>query len=425
MTSTRPPADELPHEAYVAALASLEGVGPARLRWLLSHGPPPQVWAGVREGRIRRTGAGVDGGAGPDAAPTGVDDRLLRSWGTDAQSLDPARLWSTCIRLGVGVVTLGAAGYPPALALDPDPPIVLFQRGDPDQLDGPRVAVVGTRRATGYGLRFARGLAAELTEAGVGVVSGLALGIDAAAHQGAVAAFSPGRVTGTGEPSLAGHPRPGPPVAVVAAGHDAPCPARNRALAARVSECGLVLSEVPPGVRGAPWRFPVRNRIIAGLAHAVVVVESAGAGGSMHTVREALDRDRPVLAVPGPVGSRASEGANELIRDGAAPCLDVQDVLLAIDHVLPAVSRSQRSAVEPRPADEPERRRTPTGPAAAVLEELGWRPTSLDELAQRCGLDFAGIASAVLELEREGWVERNEGWVERIARVPDVRRTGA
>jgi DNA processing protein len=186
-----------------------------------------------------------------------------------------------------------------------------------------------------------------------------------------------------------------------------------------------VLSEVPPGVRGAPWRFPVRNRIIAGLADAVVVVESPGVGGSMHTVREALDRDRPVLAVPGPVGSRASEGANELLRDGAAPCLDVQDVLLAIDHVLPAVSRQQRSAVAARSADEPERRLTPTGPAAAVLDELGWRPTSLDELAQRCGVDFAGIAGAVLELERDGWVERNEGWVERIARVPDVRRTGA
>ncbi|MFN7150802.1 MAG: DNA-processing protein DprA, partial [Microthrixaceae bacterium] len=219
--------------------------------------------------------------------------------------------------------------------------------------------------------------------------------------------------------------RPGAPGAVVAAGHDAPCPARNRALAVQVADRGVVLSEVPPGVRGAPWRFPVRNRIIAGLAHAVVVVESAGVGGSMHTVREALDRDRPVLAVPGPVGSRASEGANELLRDGAAPCLEVQDVLLAIDHVLPRVSGQERSASTGRSTGEVERRRIPTGAAAAVLDELGWRPTSLDELAQRCGFDFAGIAGAVLELEREGWIERNEGWIERIARVPEARRTGA
>lgn len=406
-------AGELPHEAYVAALASLEGVGPARLRWLLSQGSPRQVWSDVRAGRTRRDG---DGAGSP---PSGVDDRVLRSWRAGALELEPAELWSTCIRLGVGVVTLGAAGYPAALADDPDPPVVLFQRGDPDLLGGPRVAVVGTRRATGYGLRFARGLGAELTEAGVGVVSGLALGIDAAAHQGAVAALGAAQVPGAGEPSRRRSVLHGAPVAVVAAGHDAPCPSRNRALAAQVADCGLVLSEVPPGVPGAPWRFPVRNRIIAGLAHAVVVVESAGVGGSMHTVREALDRDRPVLAVPGPVGSRASEGANELLRDGAAPCLDVQDVLMAIDHVLGATSRQATPVGGSRPAAEPERRRPPTGPAAAVLDELGWRPTSLEELAQRCGFDFGGIAAAVLELEREGWIERNEGWIERIARVPE------
>jgi DNA processing protein len=417
MTAIGPPAGELPHEAYVAALASLEGVGPARLRWLLAQGPPRQAWADVRDGRLRRNDAGT--------APGGVDDQVLRTWRAGARALDPARLWSTCMRLGVGVVTLGAAGYPAALVDDPDPPIVLFQRGDPDLLVGPRVAVVGTRRATGYGLRFARRLGAELTEAGVGVVSGLALGIDAAAHQGAVAAIVAGAGSCAGEPPPVGPALHGAPVAVVAAGHDAPCPVRNRALAGQVAEYGLVLSEAPPGVGGAPWRFPVRNRIIAGLADAVVVVESAGVGGSMHTVREALDRDRPVLAVPGPVGSRASEGANELLRDGAAPCLDVQDVLLAIDHVPAPVSGHERTVGRASAAGEPERRRTPTGAAAAVLDELGWRPTSLDELAQRCGFDFAGIASAVLELERDGWVERNEGWIERIARVPEVRRTGA
>lgn len=416
MTPTPSPAGDLPHEAFVAALASLEGVGPARLRWLLSQGPPQQVWADVRAGR-------TSGGIGTGAAPAGVDHRVLRSWQEGSRTIDPATLWSTCVRLGVGVVTVGATGYPAALAEDPDPPIVLFHRGDPDLLGGPRVAVVGTRRATGYGLRFARELAAELTESGVGVVSGLALGIDAAAHQGAVAATAARH--GSGTVPVAGQTGHGAPVAVVAAGHDAPCPVRNRALAEQVAEFGLVLSEVPPGVPGAPWRFPVRNRIIAGLAHAVVVVESAGVGGSMHTVREALDRDRPVLAVPGPVGSRASEGANELLRDGAAPCLDVQDVLLAIDHVLPRASDGVRSMPTGRSSVDPERRRTPTGAAAAVLDELGWRPTSLDELALRCGFDFAGISAAVLELEREGWVERNEGWIERIARVPEPRRTGA
>jgi DNA processing protein len=397
--------DELPHEAYVAALASLVGVGPARLRWLLSHGSPHEVWDAVRSGRI-----GADRASG--RRPPGVDARVLRTWQDGASTLEPARLWQECVRLGVGVVALGSAGYPAALAEDVEPPVVLFHRGDPDVIQGPRVAVVGTRRATGYGLRTARQLGLDLTEAGVAVVSGLALGIDAAAHLGAVAALDSATAT-AGERAAA-------PIAVVAAGHDAPCPARNRSLAGQVAQLGLVLSEVPPGVRGVPWRFPVRNRIIAALADAVVVVESAGAGGSMHTVREALERDRPVLAVPGPVDSRASEGANELLRDGAAPCLDAQDVLLAIGHVAPRAGDAEQVPVGSR-----ETRPAPSGAAAALLDELGWRPSSIEELARRSGLDFPGAAAAVVELERSGWVERNDGWIERVAQVPEPRRSGA
>ncbi len=405
MTASSVRSSDLPHEAYVAALASLEGVGPARLRWLLSQGSPQEVWDAVRAGR-------VGAAAGSRPRPPGIDVRVVRSWQKDASTLEPARLWQECVRLGVGVVTLGASGYPAPLADDVDPPVVLFHRGDPDLIRGPRVAVVGTRRATGYGLRTARQLGTELAQAGVAVVSGLALGIDAAAHQGAIATVQAGE-SPTGESGAA-------PIAVVAAGHDAPCPARNRSLARQVAQVGLVLSEVPPGVRGAPWRFPVRNRIIAALADAVVVVESAGVGGSMHTVREALERDRPVLAVPGPIDSRVSVGANELLRDGAAPCLDVKDVLLAIGHVVPRAGGAAPASATPH-----QTRPEPRGAAAALLDELGWRPSSLEELAQRSGLDFPGVAAAVVELERDGWVERNEGWIERIAQVPGPRRAGA
>ena len=224
----------LPHEAYVAALASLEGVGPARLRWLLSGGTPAEVYAAVREGRLRDAPSEVR-----------VDAGLREAWRDGAARLDPAALWERCGRLGIGVVTIGSAAYPPALRDDPDPPVVLFHRGDPDVLAGPRVAVIGTRRATGYGIRVAERFGRELAEAGVSVVSGLALGIDAAAHRGAT--------------SVAG----APPVAVVGGGLDDPCPVRNRALAEAVAERGVVLSEVPPGVAAAPWRFS-QNRIETG-----------------------------------------------------------------------------------------------------------------------------------------------------------------
>lgn len=374
-------AEELPHEAHVAALACLEGVGPARLRWLLGLGSPAEVWERVSAGRLPLR----------SSAPQGVDDRLRASWVDQARRIDPAALWRRCVDSGIGVVTLGAAGYPVALADDPEPPVVLFHRGDPDVLVGPRVAIVGTRRATGYGRRHAADFAEQLSAAGVSVVSGLALGIDAAAHAGAVRADA------------------APPVGVVGAGLDAPCPRRNLELAEQVARCGLLLSEVPPGVGAAPWRFPVRNRVIAALADAVVVVESPGAGGSMHTVREALARDRTVLAVPGPIDSPASEGTIGLIADGAVVCSRVGDILAAIGHVAP----SGPGASDRPPADE---RPAPQGAAASLLDRVGWRPLSVEQLARECGLGFAEVAAALAQLESAGWVERTDGWVERVAR---------
>lgn len=382
-------ADDLPHEAYVAALACLDGVGPARLRWLLGSGPPREVWDRVLAGRLA---------ADRTAVEVGATAQLRSAWRSQAAALSPAEIWHRCTDAGIGVVTLGSAGYPPALAQDIDPPVVLFQRGDPDALAGPCVAVIGTRRATGYGRRHAAELGRSLSECGVAVVSGLALGIDAAAHEGATATVG------------------APPVAVVGSGLDAPCPRRNHALAGRVAERGVLLSEVPPGVRAAPWRFPVRNRVIAAVAQAVVVVESAGAGGSMHTVREALARDRPVLAVPGPIDSRASEGTNQLIADGAVLCARVDDVLLAIDHVVPRAASEQGVL----PLDQ---RREPRGDAAVVLEGLGWGPTSVERLAVSSGLAFGPLAAALVQLESDGWIERNGGWIERVARSGRVPGT--
>lgn len=377
------PADDLPHEAYLAALASLDGVGPARMRWLLSLGRPKDVWDRVREG-LR-----------PSPEPAlGITAALRERWRNDARALEPDEVWQRCVDAGVGVVAPGGASYPPALSLDPEPPLVLFHQGDPDVLDAPRVAIIGTRRATGYGLRTAELLGRELAEAGVVVVSGLALGIDAAAHRGAIA------VQGA------------PPAAVVGGGLDAPCPARNLPLAIEVARRGVVLSEVPPGVPAAPWRFPVRNRILAALGQVVVVVESAAAGGSMHTVREALARDRTVLAVPGPIDSRASEGTNLLLSEGAHPCLSTDDVLMALGRPAPSprdrLDRAAPSAAEARPRPGPQ--------AAAVLEQIGWRPATVEQLALRTGLDFRALSAALGDLEATGWIARNGGWVERVAK---------
>jgi len=355
-------------EAYVAALAALDEVGPARLRWLLSLGAPAEVWGRLRAGRL-------------PSSPT-VPAALGPRWAV--ADVDPAQVWMRCLDLGVGVTCLGGPGYPAPLLGDPEPPVVLFHLGDPDVLARPRVAVVGTRRATPYGRQVARDLGHDLAAAGVCVVSGLALGIDGAAHRGAV--------TGGGGAA-----------AVVGSGLDAPCPKANRELCAQVASGGVVFSEVPPGVAGAPWRFPVRNRVLAGLAQAVVVVESAGSGGSMHTVREALERDVPVLAVPGPVQSPVSAGPHELLTDGAALCAGAQDVLdlLGLGGGVPPVP-------DPRPQ--------PQGAARMLLDTAGWVATPVAHLAQAVDLPVVQVLAEVESLRSDGWVELVDGVVLRRSR---------
>lgn len=394
---------DLPHEAFMVGLASLDEVGPATFRWLLSHGSPRRVWERVRAGRLT---------PGPGAR---VNSERIAGWMTQANSLDPARLWRRCVESGIGVVSLGSAGYPSDLADDPEPPVILFQRGDPHRLRVPRVAIVGTRRATGYGLAVARGLGMDLTNAGVSVVSGLAMGIDGAAHRGVVDAVeqSGSTVGGQGPP---GCPTHAGPLAVVGANLEEVCPRQNRELARRVSELGVIYSEVPPGVRSAPWRFPVRNRLLAAMCDAVIVVESTANGGSMHTVREALSRDRTVFAVPGPVGVRSSEGTNQLLRDGAAPCLDVGDVLMELSVPVPLRGSGTRNESVGSGSGRVSGRTLPTGSAAAVLEVIGWRPVTLDGIATACGLGPRELAVVVSSLEADGWIVRNGSWIERVGR---------
>jgi DNA processing protein len=369
----------LPPESWAVALASLPDMGAHRLTAALRVWAPDEAWRVVSAGNAHRQ---------PLLARTMRPDppSLAAAWAGTARRVDVAAVWARHVDAGVGVSIIGGAGYPCALADDPDPPPLMFHRGDPDLVVGPRVAIVGTRRCTRYGRDVAFDLGRDLAAAGIVVVSGLALGIDAAGHEGALAA------------------RTAPPVAVVGSGLDVVYPRANRRLWETVAERGVVLSEAPLGARPCRWRFPARNRIIAALADVVVVVESHAAGGSLLTATEALRRGRSILAVPGPVRSSASAGTNNLIADGAAPVRDALDVTtaLGLSGVAPRASADTR--VSPAPADQ------------ALLDAIGWQPATLDQLAGRTGLALGEVAMALERLLSAGWVAERGAWWERVAR---------
>lgn len=359
------------------ALAAMPAMGPARLGALLACWPADEAWARVL------AGAALDGESTAGAV-RGDASALARRWQAAARGLDVDALWRAHTEAGIQVLTAADDDFPAQLRPDvePEPPAVLFVRGSLDALRDRRVAIVGTRRCTWSGGAVARSLGADIARAGACVVSGLALGIDGEAHRGAL--------DGGGRP-----------VAVVATGLDVVYPRRHAGLWSRVAEAGAVVSEYPLGTHPERWRFPARNRLIAGLAEVVVVVESAARGGSMHTVDAALERDRTVLAVPGPVRSPMSAGTNDLLAAGCSPCRDADDVLVALglDH------RGDALVSTDAPAD-PE--------SAGVLDALGWEPATLDELAERLESPLGPVAVHLTRLANSGWVAQRSGWWERV-----------
>lgn len=375
----------LPFEAHLVALASLNGMGPARLSAICARWPAGDAWAAVTLRAVLSEPTVV--------AVLGRDPRgVAEAWAAEASTFDVAARWKAHAEAGIGVTALGSPGYPVVLAADLEPPPLLFHLGDPDRIGGSRVAVVGTRRCTRLGLDVARDLGHDLTVAGVQVVSGLALGIDGAAHQGALDGLAGGRGA--------------PPVAVVASGLDEVYPRRHAPLFARVAAAGVVLSEAPLGVPPARWRFPARNRIVAALADIVLVVESPATGGSMYTVTEAVRRGRGLMAVPGSVRSAASTGTNQMLADGATPVRDADDVVIALG--LAGASTAHRTRHDPRPP--------PTATAAAVLEAVGWQPVSVEQLCDRADVPLTDLAAALARLAGDGWIDQRGGWIERVAR---------
>ncbi len=355
----------VPDWAYAAALAGLPYMGWERLTALLAEAgnDPRLAWRRVREGR-----AGA-------------------AWAAAAAQLSVEGITATHTAAGVTVHLHGRDGYPPVLAGDHEAPPALFTLGSLASLEQgiPRVGMVGTRRCSGYGRDVARDFGRDLATAGVAVVSGLALGIDGASHEGALHAGPAGAR----------------PVAVVGSGLDVVYPRRHARLWRQVAEAGMVISEAPLGCRPEPWRFPARNRIIAALSDVLVVVESHPAGGSLHTVRAAEERGITVMAVPGPVRSAASAGTNRLLSEGCPPACDVDDVLVAL-------------ALETVGGLHPDPRPRPAEGDAAVLEVLGWEAVSLDQVLARTGLPPGRVAVALAHLEQDGWARGTGGWWERI-----------
>lgn len=374
---------ELPPEAYVAALAGFERMTSARLRGLLSRHDPAEAFA-------------VASGRSPAPPPLAAIFRrwsdLADAWRLDGERRIPQRCWNRCRSAGIDVVMAGDPRFPPQLVSDPACPPALFVRGDLSILDARRVGIVGTRNATQRGGETAARFGYELAAAGVVVVSGLARGIDGAAHRGVLAAAG------------------APPAAVVGNGLDIAYPKRNAELWEDVAARGLIVSEWPPGTTPDAFRFPLRNRVLAALCEVLVVVESRERGGSLITAREAASRGISVLAVPGSVHSRASAGTNELLRDGAAPALDPTDVLieLGLDH-----RRAGRSRFDPRPL--------PRGDDAMVLDACRSEPLTVDDVAERFDLGLADVAMILARLERDGWLVEAGGWFEVIDQWSELR----
>ncbi len=358
--------NSLDRQALIA-LNLLPGFGPRTFLKLREGGGGYARALAPGDGFLERAGL-----AGPDL------DRLRRAGPASAAGEEIDRAAAA----GARIVTFDDAGYPALLRHIYDPPPVLYLRGSLERTPGPAVAVVGSRRPTPYGLATAETIGRELAAAGINVVSGLARGIDTAAHRGALAA---GGVT----------------TAVLGTGIDLAYPAENARLIGEIAERGAVLSEFPVGTWADRFRFPRRNRVISGLAQAVIVVEAGERSGALITADFALDQGREVLAVPGPVSSGKSAGCHRLINDGARLYTGIGDLLAP-----PADGRPEGAA---GPAD------APGGEESSVLGALEGGPLFLDEIIARAELPASRASATLLSLELKGRVRRFPG--QRYARI--------
>ncbi len=349
--------------AYWIAFNRVRGIGPARLRALLD------VFGSVEEAWHAPAGK---------LSEVGLDRRslanMIEARGTLDLEAELARLRSA----GVSALTWEDPGYPARLLTISDAPPLLYVRGELCPEDDWAVAMVGTRQATAYGREVVRQVAGDLVRAGVTIVSGLAVGIDAEAHRAAL--------NGKGRT-----------IAVLGCGIDIIYPWDNRKLAGEIAASGAIISDYPLGARPEAANFPPRNRIISGLSRAVVVIEAGERSGALITARFAAEQGRDVLAVPGSIFNRSSQGTNQLIREGARPVLSANDVLEELD--MGAVAEQAEARVL-LPADETE---------ALVLKHVGTEPVHMDDVRQASGLPIATVSSTLALMELKGLVRQVGG----------------
>ena len=384
------PEDEL---AAWLRLTLTPGVGNDTARRLLAAFGLPQAIFAQGSAALRQVVTPVQASAlaqAPEGLPALLHATL--AWLAGAQAGLPRR-----------VITLGDAAYPGGLLAIEDPPVLLYATGQLQLLQpawpGPALAMVGSRNPTPQGEQNARQFARHLSAAGLTIVSGLALGVDGAAHDGALLAVDE-----------AGPAQRLATVAIIGTGIDRVYPRQHRALAHRIARHGLILSEYPLGTPPLPANFPKRNRLIAGLAQGTLVVEAALQSGSLITARLAAEQGKEVFAIPGSIHSPQSRGAHALLRQGAKLVETAQDVLEEL--------RMPTAAPAPV-ADKPgEQAATPDSDNAALLAALGADPVGFDALQARTGLPTDVLQARLLELELEGRVGRLPGGLfQRLARA--------
>ena len=352
-----------------------EGVGPQTARELLSHfGLPENIF-----------------GANYSALQKCVSEKLALTLSSAPDDhirtqIDATLEW--CMHTGNQVLTFADANYPSSLLTIADPPPVLYVKGRAELLNRKTIAMVGSRNATLQGIQNARRFAHVLSTAGLTVVSGLALGIDGAAHEGALS-----EVTTEGST-----------IAVTGTGLDLVYPAKHRELAHQIAVHGCLVSEYPLGTPGIASNFPRRNRIISGLSQGVLVVEAAAQSGSLITARSALEQGRDVFAIPGSIHSPLSKGCHQLIRQGAKLVESAQDILEEI-HIqnFPLKEKFSPPYVDVNAAVNSV---NPSAMTIQLLHAAGHDPVSVDELAARTTMTMAEVQASLLELELEGRIER-------------------
>ncbi len=287
------------------------------------------------------------------------------------------------------VITLGDEDYPQSLLSIADPPVLLYVKGRPAFLNMPAVAIVGSRNASAQGMLNADRFAQNLSEAGLTVVSGLALGIDTGAHTGAIKSAQQGYA--------------GSSIAVIGTGLDIVYPAANRALAHQIAEVGCIISEYPLGTPAIAHNFPRRNRIISGLSLGVLVVEAAAQSGSLITARSALEQGREVFAIPGSIHSPLAKGCHQLIRQGAKLVESAQDILEELRWQNTDSKNTHSSGVQIAASNLSDPK------LQSLLENMGHEALSVDQLIVRTGLPVSSVQAALLNLELQGQIETLPG----------------